>query len=180
VASKIKYVRRHRVEGKKACLVIIDVKAEKDLRIINIYRTFAHQDGSTPRVFFNHQLSLVKLAFTNITIFLGDFNLGGSKRGELNYMFKNYFLDMDPILENCKLNQLINFPTCSRYVNNIPNESTLDHTYTTDPTFISKINNVSPYFGHHQMITFNYSCSKPIETHSIRRNWKNCSKTILH
>jgi hypothetical protein len=74
VASKINYVRRHDIEGKNTYLVIIDIKSEKDLRIINIYRTFAPQDDSTPRQFFICHLNLVKIAFTNNTVFLGDTN----------------------------------------------------------------------------------------------------------
>ena len=78
--SEINYVRRFDLEGRDLHLIVIDVRANKNLRIITIYRSFNPQDGQHPRTFFNNQLEHLKAAINSSTILLGDFNLDLKKR----------------------------------------------------------------------------------------------------
>ena len=94
-------------------LLIIDISAERNLRLIKIYRTFCPQNQINARVFFNYQLNLIRNAFTNNTILLGDLNLDWNKKGLNSYAFNHYFDDMDLALDNLNLDQLVNFPTWS-------------------------------------------------------------------
>ena len=68
------------------------------MRIINLYRTFNPQDGSTPRGFFLNQLRLIRSAFTKDTILVGDFNLDYSKRYDISYRHHGMFSDFDEII----------------------------------------------------------------------------------
>jgi hypothetical protein len=67
--------------------VIIDVRANKNLIIVNIYRSFNPQDGQHPRTFFNNQLERIRIAMNSNTILLGDFNLDWYKKGVHGYQF---------------------------------------------------------------------------------------------
>ena len=76
----INYVRQFDLEGRDLHLVIIDIKANKNTRIINIYRSFNPQNGQHPRTFFYSQLERLREAMTTNTILLGDFNLDWNKK----------------------------------------------------------------------------------------------------
>jgi Holliday junction resolvase RusA-like endonuclease len=80
ISNKINYIRRTDLEGLNSHLLILDIKSEKDLRIINIYRTFNPQNGMSPREMFDNQLKLINDAMTNNTLLLGDLNLDWQKR----------------------------------------------------------------------------------------------------
>ena len=75
VKSNLNYIRRTDLEGTNLHLLVIDIKSEHDLRIINIYRSFNPLVMTNARELFKTQLSLIKQAMTSNTILLGDFNL---------------------------------------------------------------------------------------------------------
>ena len=177
IKNNINYKRCYELEGVNAHLIIIDIKAERNLRIINIYRTFSPQGGVGARAMFTYQLDLIKNAFTNNTILLGDLNLDWSKKGMRNYPFDHYFEEMDDTLSQLNVVQLVNFPTWSRFIREVHRESILDHVYTNCPTSIVNLHSVAPHFGDHMLIKFDHSCSnKTVESKSFRRNWKGYSK----
>jgi hypothetical protein len=80
INSLIKYNRCNHLEGNNSHITIVDVKTKKELRIINIYRSFNPQSSLTPRLFFEYQISIVKAAMTKNCILLGDFNLDWNMR----------------------------------------------------------------------------------------------------
>ena len=67
---------------------------------------------------------------------LGDFNLNYEKKNDVNYSHVRYFDDFDELLGDNNLVQIIEFPTWSRVINNVLNESTIDHVYIKDPTLV--------------------------------------------
>jgi hypothetical protein len=97
-----------------------------------------------------------------------------------NYRF-DYFDDMDETMRRLNVVQLVNFPTWSRFVRDEYRESTLDHVYSNCPTSIINLHCVTPHFGDHKLIKFDYSCTLKRETKtSLRRNWKGYSKEKLN
>ena len=150
-------MRKSELEGTNNHLVIIDIKSTNNMRIINIYRPFNPINDVTPRQFFENQLSLIRAAYTNNTLLMGDFNLDWKKRHDNQYVFKNYFQDMERVLYDVPHIQLINRPSWSRMVNTVLRESTLDHVYTNNPLKISNIEHLDPIFGDHCMITLKIS-----------------------
>ena len=179
INSSLKYNRRNNLEGPNSHVIIVDVKSERDLRIINVYRSFNPSGGKTPRQFFTYQLSLIKAAMTNNCILLGDFNLDWNLKGVHGYAFKNYFRDMDEELSEFNLIQIINTATWSRIVRDVLKESILDHVYTSDPLSIMELKFVTPTFGDHKLIMFKFDVEKPPETISYRRSWYKYSKEEL-
>ena len=175
----INYVRQFDLEGRDLHLVIIDIKANKNIRIINIYRSFNPQNGQHPRTFFYSQLERLREAMTTNTILLGDFNLDWNKKGVYGYQFRNYFNDMDDVLSGTSLLQLVDFPTWSRVVNNQLRESTLDHLYCTDPSLITEVSGIKPVFGDHTMVVASIALNKPRPTTYLRRDWRKYSREVL-
>ena len=179
INSGLNYVRRTDLEGANSHLLIMDVRAEKDLRIINIYRSFNPIINTTAKELFETQLRLINEAFTNNTVLLGDFNLDWNKKGHQNYAFKNYFETMDRILNDHSLVQLVKFPTWSRTVLTEHRESTIDHIYSNNPTYITNVVGTSPYFGDHLLISFQYSRANTTTNKYQKRSWKGYSKESL-
>ena len=68
----ISYIRRVDLEGINSHLVIINVEAEADIRMTNLYRCVSPQDGSTARQHFQTQLDLIKRSWVPNIIILGD------------------------------------------------------------------------------------------------------------
>ena len=101
-----------------------------NIRLINVYRSFAPQSGVSQREKFKYQLLLIKNALRNKNcMLLGDFNLNYVKKNDVNYSHVRYFDDFDELLGDNNLVQIIEFPTWSRVINNVLNESTIDHVY---------------------------------------------------
>jgi exonuclease III len=75
VKSNISYVRRVELEGLNSHLIILDIKAKSNKRIINIYRPFNPPNGLSPLEFFKYQIDLISIAYNNETILVGDINL---------------------------------------------------------------------------------------------------------
>ena len=179
IKSELNYVRRSELEGINSHLIILDVVGTRKFRLINLYRCFNPLNHVTPRDFFRNQLNLIKAAYTRNTIVLGDFNLDWAKKGNHSYPFKRDFEDMDEIFNELNFDQLVNFPTWSRMVNNIHKESILDHIYVTNPLSTTNIMHSKPTFGDHEIITFNYDCMIPRPEKIIKRNWVNYDKDKL-
>jgi exonuclease III len=104
--NDLAYTRRRDLEGINNYLIIIDIKSNKGLRLINIYRPFNQRYNVHPRTFFMNQLELIKLVYTMNTVLLGDFNLGLAKKDLNHYAFKLYFEDMEDQLGKVNLVQL--------------------------------------------------------------------------
>ena len=79
---------------------MLDSMRNEPKRIINIYRSFNPQDGSTPKSNFISQLLLIKEAYQKNSIVLGDFNLNLLMRDNHNY--DGY--DMFAVFEEIKYN----------------------------------------------------------------------------
>ena len=83
----------------------------------------------TARNKFIQQLKIVKHAYTNNSIILGDSNLDYSKKFDQNFAHGVLFEDFDESLSNYNLVQIVNFSTWSRLVRNVRKTSILDHIY---------------------------------------------------
>ena len=166
ISNKITYIRRGELEGQDSHLVIIDVLGAKDardsydVRIINLYRSFAPQNGVGQREKFGYQLDLLNNAINSKTILLGDFNLDWSKNNLEDYSHKNYFSDMELKLAAYNLIQIVDFITWTRTVNGQVRSSVLDHIYTVDPISVSDLRSTWPVFTDHALVMFTTSSSK--------------------
>jgi exonuclease III len=80
ISSKLNNVRCQDLEGVGNHLIILDIKSNKDVRIIGLYRCFVSQDGATPREMFKRKLYVIKNAMTDKSVILGDFNLDKSQK----------------------------------------------------------------------------------------------------
>jgi hypothetical protein len=181
IKTSINYIRRRDLEGLNSHLVIIDIKCEKNLRVINIYRPFNPQNGYSPRDFFRYQMDLIKQSFTSNTVLLGDFNLDIAKKGAKTYRLRAYFDCIDLALGELNNMQLVDFPTWSRSVNGILRESILDHVYVSDPTSVLNLSSLKPHFGDHRMVYFDVFNGKTEIKSQIKRNWMHYTKeSLLH
>ena len=91
VSKSLSYVRRSELEGVDSNIVIIDLDGDLNIRLINVYRSFAPQNGVSQREKFKYQLSLIKNALLNSKcILLGDFNLNFVKKNDINYSHVSY------------------------------------------------------------------------------------------
>ena len=97
----------------------------------------------------------------------------------MNYLTNQLFEDFDVALSNFGLEQLIDFVTWSRLVNNICKSSVLDHVYVTDRTSISNIQSLKPIFGDHLLVHFDTNIPKQESKKSMRRDWRGYSKDAL-
>jgi hypothetical protein len=76
-------------------LVIVDMLGLKQFHVINIYRCFNPQDGSTARENFIGQLLLIKSAFLTGTLLIGDLNFDANKQFKADYTHKLLFDDLE-------------------------------------------------------------------------------------
>ena len=150
------------MEGINSHIVIIDVKCNKNLRLITTYRPFNPQNGVSPKDYFSYQMNQIRQAFTTNTILLGDFNLDISKKGLHTYQFKSYFNCLEQALSEVNNMQLVDFTTWSRTVNGTLRESILDHVYVSDPTTVYDLSSLKPPFGDHRMVYFNFVDGKTV------------------
>ena len=161
-------------------MVIIDLKGCRSVnRLINIYRSFNPQDNVNARAKFKYQLELIKNAMTSKCVIVGDFNMDYAKIYDDNYNNKNLFQDFDDILSDFNLIQLVKFETWSRMVGTERRSSILDHIYIKDPTVITKIDYVQPFFGDHVLVEFIVDAKLNAVTENICRDWRNYSKDLL-
>ena len=83
IRDGINYERKREIEKTDCGIVIIDVFANTNYRIINVYRQFNPPAGLTQLQFFKSQLEIIKTgiqtAGNKTCIVAGDFNLDESK-----------------------------------------------------------------------------------------------------
>ena len=180
ISNNVQYVRRQDLEGMNAHLIVIDIKASVEVRIINIYRCFNPQEGITSKEKFLMQLNLIKSAITQHTILLGDFNIDYSKRFDAEYRLRGLFGSFDEFLGDVGLIQMVNFPTWSRVVQNTYRDSILDHVYCLDPCMIENMHDKQPTFGDHRLVVFSLQCGKSKVEQIMRRDWRKYSKDLLN
>jgi hypothetical protein len=128
---------------------------------------------------FSRQLDFIKNAMTHNVIILGDFNLDWSQKGAACYAMRNYFDEFELVLSDYRLTQMVNFPTWSRIVNNLPRSSITEHVYLQDPCMVSILTVTWPIFGDHLLIILNLDLMTPVITPTIRRDWRYFSKESL-
>ena len=66
ITKSVSYVRRYDLEGTDSNMIIIDVEGTLNTRLINVYRSFAPQNGISQREKFKHQLSLMSTAMCTV------------------------------------------------------------------------------------------------------------------
>ena len=59
ISKTLNYMQRQDLEGVISNVIIIDVIGLTNLRVINVYRTFATQAGDTQQSKFKYQLSII-------------------------------------------------------------------------------------------------------------------------
>ena len=80
-------------------------------------------------------------------------------------------MDFDEALAEFNLIQLVKFETWSRMERR---SSILDHIYLRDPTLVTDLKYVNPFFGDHVLVEF------MINVVTRCREWRNYSKDILN
>ena len=160
--------------------MIIDIEGTLNTRLINVYRSFSPQNGVSQREKFRYQLLLINAAMKTLgCVLVGDFNLNYALKDDIYYSHARYFDDFEFVLSDMNLIQLVEFPTWSRVVNNVLQESTIDHIYVKDPTFVSGIQSTKPLFGDHLLVSMTLGLGKKALEISIRRDWRKYTKEVL-
>ena len=59
VSKSVRYVRKRELEGKDSNIVIIDLDGALNIRLINVYRSFAPQNKVPQREKFKYQLTII-------------------------------------------------------------------------------------------------------------------------
>ena len=78
---------RTKFQNLNSHLVILDVRAKTDIRLMNVYGCFSLQDGTMARSHFQKQLKLITLAYVPNSQILGDFNLDHRQRFDVFLFF---------------------------------------------------------------------------------------------
>ena len=152
IKNAIRFERCEHLENPDSHLLIIDIKIDNiKKRLINIYRSF-NPPNVTAKDLFITQCDLIKTAFTNDTIVMGDFNLDYKRKHDVNYSNVNLFDLFDERMDDLNLVQLIEFDTWSRMVGLVVKSSILDHIYVNDVSLLKSITHTTPIFGHHKLI----------------------------
>ena len=174
IQKNTKYVRRFDLEKVNCHIVVIDVTACLNFRIICIYRSFRPQGLISPTAFFETQVSLIRAALTKNCYVLGDFNLDARMDMRPDYDHKiPLSILTDFALEN-NLIQIVTETTWSRIINGIKKESLLDHVYANNIETIINVSLSRPIFGDHALVMVEIvSKSLPDQKVTTSRNWKN-------
>ena len=184
ISNCVNYKRRHDLEEEDMSLVIIDVDSQTNYRIINLYRQFNPPNNHSQVQHFTNQLNLITIASRNLNgrklLLAGDFNLDETKRYSVNYRSKNLFEILNETVDALNLIQLIDSPTWQRIVQNQLRESTIDHLYVTDPTYVNDITLLTPLIGDHKLIVFTVTGSLEPPEITYKRNWQNYSQEKLN
>ena len=121
--KNLKYVRRLDLEKEDHHIVIIDVIASKNFRLINLYRSFRPQGGMSPETFFISQLGVVKNAQSKDCLVMGDFNLDVNMSMRPDYSYKSTLNHLTEFANFNNLTQMVNFNTWSRIINGLKTEA---------------------------------------------------------
>ena len=149
------------------------------LRIITIYRSFRPPDGRSPTDFFKDQLAVMYQNCTRNTIILGDFNLDAKMQFMLDYPHKQIYSHLNEFTSEFYFEQIVDFPTWSRSINNTRKESTLDHIYSNNIHIVSKCFFEAPLFGDHVIVIIELLNNKFPPSTFICRDWRNYDPTKL-
>jgi endonuclease/exonuclease/phosphatase family metal-dependent hydrolase len=179
INKRLSYERRLDLEEVNRHIIIIDLNLGSKYRVISIYRSFRPSDMLSPLEFFIQQIALIEKNLTTKTIVLGDFNLDVNKQFMQDYNNKIIYNELTNLLARKTLFQLVDFPTWSRIINNIKKESTLDHIYVTDSTFVKRCFYLDPLFGDHLTVIIELDSSPTPKGKVIGRNWRNYSPVKL-
>ena len=152
INKNVKYKRRDDLEPVNRHLIIIDLMLNTPLRIITIYWSFRPPDGRSPTDFFKDQLTVMYQNCTRNTIILGDFNLDAKMQFMLDYPHKQIYSHLNEFTSEFNFEQIVDFPTWSRSINNTRKESTLDHIYSNNIHIVSKCFFEAPLFGDHVIV----------------------------
>ena len=175
----LKYNRRKDLEETDCHIIIIDIISTTNVRLISLYRSFRPPNGMSPAALFEKQLNIVERNCLPNTIVLGDFNLDFKMKWRNDYPHKHLFNHLLNLTEKLNLLQLVDFPTWSRYINNIQKTSILDHVYVNNLTLVNNCSSVTPNFGDHLLIILELTLVRPTIKNITRRSWRNYSKQNL-
>jgi exonuclease III len=174
IKTSVQYKRRNDLEKPNLHLIILDIQANPQLRIITLYRTFRPQDASSPREHFQNQLHLINEATTNNTVLLGDMNLDENKRYAVDYNQRSLFRDFDEIIGHHQYTQHVTEATWERVIENQVKSSIIDHIYCTNSTSVEKVAYVDTTYGDHRLVLLKILDEAKIEQIALqRRNWRN-------
>ena len=179
IKNNVSYKRRNDLEGVDSHMIIVDIICMNRYRIINIYRSFNPQNGKSAKENFCYQLSLIKRAFNQNTVILGDFNLDCNKQFDIDYTHRLLFAEFDAHLSDLNLIQMVEFDTWSRHVGNNFKSSLLDHIYTSEPTNITDIHYVIPPFGDHVMVLCKLKTQLKNVSYTLKRDWRHYTTELL-
>ena len=153
-------------------VVIIDIRQDVSLRIINVYRSF-RPHGMSPLKLFETQLNIMQNAITSNCFILGDFNLDARMEGVNTYNYKQLLYNLTNFATENNFQQIIDFSTWSRVINGVRKESLLDHVYVNCLVLIKDVQQVEPVFGDHVLATVELHSRSIEKTKEIfKRNWK--------
>ena len=180
IKTSVQYKRRNDLEKPNLHLIILDIQASPQVRIITLYRTFRPQDASSPREHFHNQLHLINEATTNHTVLLGDMNLDENKRYAIDYNQAALFRDFDEILGHHQYTQHVTEATWERVIENQVKNSIIDHIYCTNSTSVEKVTYVDTTYGDHKLVILKIMDETKVERIAMqRRNWRNYSPELL-
>ena len=180
IKTSVQYKRRNDLEKPNLHLIILDIQASSQVRIITLYRTFRPQDASLPRENFQKQLHLINEATTNNTVLLGDMNLDENKRYAVDYGKRSLFQDFDEIIGHHQYTQHVTETTWERVIENRVKSSVIDHIYSTNSTSVEKVTYKDTSYGDHRLVLMRTSDVAKIERSVIRRrSWRKYSSELL-
>ena len=183
IHNNINYERQRHLEEQNNHVVIIDLKTEKEYRIINIYRSFSSNDNASPTDRFLNQIQIIKRAIeanpNKHPIVLGDLNLDFNKIYSSDYNFSNLYDNLLEVFEPLGLIQLINFETWSRFVQQVKKSSIIDHVYTRLPDLVQNINPIDTEIGDHRLIKFSIIGKQTDQKITYKRDWRYYNKQNL-
>ena len=181
IGNNVEYKRMHQLEGINSHIIIIDIVNSCWVkRIINVFRCFNSKGNVSARAKFVYKLEIIKNAFIEKCVILGDFNLDYEKVYDDKYAHKLLFEDFENALSMFNLVQVVNFVTWYRLVGVTLRSSTLDDIYIKDPTLLKNVSSLKPLFGDHSMIMFNVSGIKTKPKPIRMRDWRRYSKDLLN
>ena len=149
IKTSIQNKRRNNLEKLNLHLIILNIQANPQVRVIMLYRTFRPQDASSPREHFQNQLHLINEAITNNTILLGDMNMDENKRYAINYNKRSMFRYFDEIIGHHQYTQHVTEATWERVSGNQMKSLVIDHTNSTS---FEKVIYIDTTYGDHRLV----------------------------
>ena len=122
---------------------------------------------------FLGQIQIIERNHTPKLIILGDFNLDAKMQFRLDYPHKHIYNYLNDFTSKFNFNQVVDFPTWSRTINNIKKESILDHVYSNDITTLNKCHFFTPNFGDHLVVVADVQTTLNPVKERVVRNWHN-------